>query len=146
MENNPYDIALQLEAAAAQLRAIGTLPETQRDGPIKQAMKYMLGQVCDVCEKVRQLNHNYVALNKQVQAHTYKLSEMRMGHMRDVKTNEPIADFPLRAKDFRNLDSFECERIANALGRVENLGEIGERQQTVIHLVGLDTAAVYHWV
>ena len=35
---------------------------------------------------------------------TYKLSEMRMGHMRDVKTNEPIADFPLRAKDFRNLD------------------------------------------
>jgi hypothetical protein len=68
MENNPYDIALQLEAAAAQLRAIGTLPETQRDGPIKQAMEYMLGQVCDVCEKVRQLNHNYVALNKQVQA------------------------------------------------------------------------------
>ncbi|KAI4934710.1 hypothetical protein J4E85_002568 [Alternaria conjuncta] len=53
MENNPYDIALQLEAAAAQLRAIGTLPETQRDGPIKQAMEYMLGQVCDVCEKVQ---------------------------------------------------------------------------------------------
>ena len=46
-----------------------------------------------------------------------------------------------------NVDiAFECERIANALGRVENLGEIGERQQTVIHLVGLDTAAVYHWV
>jgi len=46
-----------------------------------------------------------------------------------------------------NVDiAFECERIANALGRVENLGEIVERQQTVIHLVGLDTAAVYHWV
>ena len=46
-----------------------------------------------------------------------------------------------------NVDiASECERIASALGRVENLGEIGERQQTVIHLVGLDTAAVYHWV
>lgn len=35
---------------------------------------------------------------------TYKFSEMRMGHMRNAKTNEPIIDFPLQAKDFRSLD------------------------------------------
>jgi len=35
---------------------------------------------------------------------TYKYPDMRMGHMRNIKTNEPIIDFPLQAKDFGSLD------------------------------------------
>lgn len=68
METNPYDIALQLETTAAQLRSISILPETQRDGAIKKTMHYLRGQVCEIEEKVDQLHDNYIALNKQVQA------------------------------------------------------------------------------
>ncbi|KAI4639717.1 hypothetical protein J4E93_009071 [Alternaria ventricosa] len=157
MQNNPYDIALQLETTAAQIRSISTLPEAQRDGAVKDALQYLRVQVLDLDEKVHRLDVRHAALNKQVQAHiwntamrryhsTYKYPDMRMGHMRNIQTNEPIIDFPLQARDFRSLDSSECDRIAIALGRREMLGEIEEKQQTVIHLVGLDAATVYNWV
>jgi len=64
----PYDIALQLETTAAQLRSFSNLPEAQREGAIKAAFQNLRVQVLELDERVHRLDVKYIALNKQVQA------------------------------------------------------------------------------
>ncbi|CAE7175692.1 hypothetical protein PTNB73_02881 [Pyrenophora teres f. teres] len=155
------EIALQLEAAAAQIHVLSTLPGAERFEYIKQAIEDVKAQVETVKNEVSAIDgkidkmrsdfelHRTVTTkyNTKVEAWVHN-ERMRTANKRvtdtnaglaalyDLRTNKPIHNFPLTANGFHQLDRSTCDRICCALDWAAPSLSLRDQQNFLIDQTG----------